>query len=578
MGDTRVRSYVARAVVEFARVLEDRWARDLTEVRVDSGPGSPSQAVLRFFDNEHRLVAAVGARIGSPLTVSVRTGAMARVRIFTGEVVALATEVADGAGFTTVTAMNRGHRLARGRRIEAYTNMTIGQVVAKIAARNGLAVGPVDAEKAVVPHLAQPNLTDWEFLTHLAQERGLVLAVDGESLGLRRRPTAHGHEGERGTKPVVLRHRDNLVALRAGLSSLGQVGLVEVRGWDVKQKKALKGLASTAVSDAYGVGITPGDSVAAFTDRPKEVRLVVSRPFGTEPQVRAAALAVAADSTAGMAELDAEVYGTPRLRVGSVVTLEGIGPPFAGTYTVTACSHVLNGVDGYRTRVRMGAPPPPIVPSPPPMTGLGLAVGVVTDTCEPAPGQRGAVRVRLPWLSETYVTDWARTVQWGGERGGGVFSPETGDEVLVGFEHGRLDRPFVIGGLYNGKDGPTDHRIPLIDRDSGRVNRRSLCSREGDRLELLNVPDGARGVRMVSGDDKLTAYLDRGTTTIKLSAGEGSDAVTLTLDGSGSLSIDAGDRGELTLRAGTVSIEATGGELTLAGQKTTITGTPVHIN
>ncbi|MFB6887707.1 VgrG-related protein [Kitasatospora sp. NPDC056327] len=578
MGDTRERSYVAQAVVEFTHALKEPWAGNLTEVGVYTETGKPPRAVVRFLDDGHGVLAALGVRFGSPLVVSVMTGARAPVRIFTGEVVAFETEVTDGGVFTTVTGMNREHRLTQGRHIEAYTNMTIGKVVARIARRHELTVGRVDVESTVIPYLAQPNLTDWEFLTHQAQQRGLVLAVDGKSVGLRRRPTVHGDGGDRRAKPVVLRYRDNLVRLRTGLSSSGQVGAAEVRGWDVKQKKALVGNASAARSDAYGVGVTPGDAVKAFTDRPDDVKLVVSgRPFGTGPQVEAAARAVAADSAAAMAELDAEVYGTPRLRVGSVVELAGVGPPFAGTYTVTACDHVIDGVNGYRTRVRTGPPPPPIVPAPDSMIGRGLAVGVVTDNRAPDPGRQGAVRVQLPWLSGEYVTDWARTVQWGGKGGGGMVVPDVGDEVLVGFEQGCLDRPFVIGGLYNGQDRPTDHSIPLVGPE-GRANRRSLCSREGDRVELLNVPDGARGVRLVSGDDKLTAYLDRGTTTIKLSAGEGSDAVTLTLDGSGSLTIDAGERGELTLRAGTVSIEATAGELTLAGQRTTITGTPVHIN
>lgn len=38
--------------------------------------------------------------------------------------------------------------------------------------------------------------------------------------------------------------------------------------------------------------------------------------------------------------------------------------------------------------------------------------------------------------------------------GGGVISPDLDDEVLVGFEHGRLDRPFILGGLYNRLDTP----------------------------------------------------------------------------------------------------------------------------
>ncbi|MFC0843242.1 phage baseplate assembly protein V [Streptomyces noboritoensis] len=55
----------------------------------------------------------------------------------------------------------------------------------------------------------------------------------------------------------------------------------------------------------------------------------------------------------------------------------------------------------------------------------------------------------------------------------GVIGPDVGDEVLVGFEHGRLDRPFVLGGLYNGVDAPTDHGLPLVDAGGARVSTRA---------------------------------------------------------------------------------------------------------
>ncbi len=295
-----------------------------------------------------------------------------------------------------------------------------------------------------------------------------------------------------------------------------------------------------------------------------------------------------------MAALDAEVAGTPQLRAGVPVALSGVGEPFAGQYTLTACRHTFDGEQGYRTRVRVGPLPPPMVPYAPPLSGLGVAVGVVTDTKEPGQGQRGAVRLRLPWLSQDYVTDWVRTVQWGGTGGGGVFVPETGDEVLVGFEHGRLDRPYVIGGLYNGFDAPTDHGLPLVDAGTGRANRRSLASRAGDRLELLSATDGPQGVRLTTGDGKLVAHLDRKDTTVVVTAGEGERTVRLSLDarGDGTLTLDAGPSGSLVLKAGTVTVESGGeltltgatvtvkshGDLALEGARTTVTGDTVDIN
>ncbi|GIW70929.1 MAG: hypothetical protein KatS3mg102_0471 [Planctomycetota bacterium] len=74
----------------------------------------------------------------------------------------------------------------------------------------------------------------------------------------------------------------------------------------------------------------------------------------------------------------------------------------------------------------------------------------------------GAVQVWFPWLQPQddpkLVAPWARCVSWaagGGpdepKRSGWVSTPQVGDEVLVGFEHGDITHPYVIGQLWNGQ-------------------------------------------------------------------------------------------------------------------------------
>jgi uncharacterized protein involved in type VI secretion and phage assembly len=138
-----------------------------------------------------------------------------------------------------------------------------------------------------------------------------------------------------------------------------------------------------------------------------------------------------------------------------------------------------------------------------------------------------------------------------------VFGPEVDDEVLVGFEQGSLDRPYVLGGLYNGVDQPSPHTVPLVDRKSGRVNRRSLVSRTGNRLELLDSPTAA-GVRLETGDKRLDITLDEktGAIDIRVRARRGRRVVgSITMDERG-ITVDA-RQGDLVLKGNTVSVEAT---------------------
>ena len=55
-----------------------------------------------------------------------------------------------------------------------------------------------------------------------------------------------------------------------------------------------------------------------------------------------------------------------------------------------------------------------------------------------------------------------------------MFLPDVDDEVLVGFEHGDIRRPYVLGGLWNGVDKP-----PLGDdlMDNGHNKRQGIVSR-----------------------------------------------------------------------------------------------------
>ena len=112
-----------------------------------------------------------------------------------------------------------------------------------------------------------------------------------------------------------------------------------------------------------------------------------------------------------------------------------------------------------------------------------------------------------------------------------MISPSQGDEVLVGFEQGRLDRPYVLGGLYNGKDKPSDDAVPLTT-DAGKVSRRSLSSRGGDRIDLLDT-DQKPGVLLTTGDGNVQVRLDRESGALSLTAKK------ITLEASDSIVINA---------------------------------------
>ncbi|MEW2251579.1 VgrG-related protein [Streptomyces sp. NPDC006975] len=577
------RSFAADPVIETPGELPRIWAAQLVSCVVDENMGLPDAAVLTFRDPDHEFLRATGITIGTPVRVSVVTvSGQARERLFDGEVTGLEVDRDRTGSFTVVRAYSRAHRLQRGRKVVAYRNMTAEAIVRKVAAGAGLACGRVEAAPVTYGQLSQANVSDWDFLQYLAQESGAQVHVDDKGLlhfaPPQKASGAPAPSTSATRNPMVLEYGRNLLALRASLSAADGASQVEVRGWDVTTKRALVARAPSVESDTVVPGLSP--ALSARFGRSSKLT-VTDTPYRTQAETTAAADATAAHVSASFGELEAVVEGNPRLRAGLPVALGNVGQAFSGRYTATAVQHVLEPHGGYRTTVWVSASPDRS------LTGLvtganaparsprmpGLAIGVVTDVREPGGAQSGAVRLKFPWLDDTYVTDWVRTVQWGGKGGGGVVSPEVNDEVLVGFEQGLLDSPYVIGGLYNGVDTPSAHDVPLVDGTSGRVNRRSLVSRSGHRVELLDArAPGPSGVRLRSADERLEVFLDDRRDRIELTVYAGRTRQALTsvrLDRKG-ITLDAG-RGDVSVSGRNVDIQGRVG-VNVAGRKVRVSG------
>lgn len=581
------RSFAADPVVEAPGELPAAWQRQLVSCVVDANAGLPDSAELVYRDPDHELLAATGLTIGTQLRVSVVTvTGQARELLFTGEVTALELDIDPTGTFTVVRAMSKAHRLFRGRKVVAYRNMTVAAIVRRIAAGAGLSCGRIDSGGVTYTQLSQANVSDWDFLLRLAGENGAALGMDDkgqlEFVGPTPAAGAPAPSTPATSSPFVLEYGRNLLELRAALTAADGADTVEVRGWNVTTKSALVAREPSVLSDTVRPGLSAATVSGAFGGSARFV--VTDTPYGTQAETAAAARSVAAAVSSAFGELEAVVTGNPVLRAGVPVALGSVGPAFSGRYTATAVRHVLEPEAGYRTVVVVSASADRS------LAGLvtggnaptrdarmpGLAIGVVTDVREPGGAGKGAVKLRFPWLSDDYVTDWVRTVQFGGVGGGGVISPEVNDEVLVGFEQGSLDHPYVLGGLYNGVDKPSTDDVPLIDPTSGRVNRRSLVSRSGDRIELLDPPRGTAGVRLATGNGRLEVLLNKRNTSIKIVAHGTGTSSSITIDDQG-IVLDAGT-GTIRLRGRSVAVNGTTDVRIDGGAEAELTGRLVRIN
>ncbi|MFD8142274.1 VgrG-related protein [Streptomyces sp. NPDC059708] len=553
--------------------LPDDIAAMLVEGWVDQGVGVPAAFRLTFRDPYRLVLGRLGVTFGTRVVLTpVADGQGGGKPLLTGEVTALEADY-DGTGtFTVIRGYDFGHRMMRRRRVEAYRNQKASDIARKLAALDGVPIGRIQPTKGAYGFISQSNVTDWDFLSRLADENDMVMSLDARGKFRFVRPTpsagAPSPRTDGDKSPFVLKAGHDILRLRAAVTAADQVGTVESRGWNVTTKKKIVETAPVTADPGISIGLTPGQAAGRFAP----ARLVeTATPYDRQDEVRQAAQALAADVTSSFAELEVAVYGSPELRPGVAVALSAVGRPFEGKYTVTSVRHVFGDgrhyeswitVSGRQWRSLYGlasgggggsdASSASRLP--------GVANAIVTDVQDPL--KQGRVKLQFPWLDDTYVSDWARGVQYGGVGGGGVFPMDVGDEVLVAFDRGALDHPFVIGGLYNGRDLPTRvEDVPLHDGLKRKAARHTLSDRQGNRVDLLSQRTGGRrqGVRIASGDDRLTINLDRTQTEITVDS-----AGSVTIKGGRSVSVEAGT--DLTLSAGRRLTIKSGGPLDIEGR------------
>ncbi|MEU0804888.1 VgrG-related protein [Streptomyces sp. NPDC005970] len=546
-------------------VLTPKVASRLTEAWVDFGAGVPGAFQLTFRDQRRKVLQQARVTIGSEVVLApVADGQGAQDPLFTGEVTGLETDY-DGTGtFTVVRGYDLGHRMVRQRRVAGYLGLSAGDIARKLIKKSGIRAGRIESTGSVYDHVTQDNVSDWDFLARLADENKKVMYLDSRGkFQFVSRESAAGApplsmDGDR--SPFVLQGGRDILRCRTSVTSADQVPRAQARGWNVQDKAPLTAQASTKSNPALAIGTGPGSGKTKF----KPVNLVETAiPYDQDGQVERAAESLADDVTSAFAELEVTVRGNPKLRPDIPVTLKDVGKPFEGKYTMTGVRHVFEPGNHYQTWVTVsgrqwrslyglasgGTAAAPRMPS--------VANAIVTNVKDPL--EQGRVKLEFPWLDATYESDWTRTVQSGGVDGGSILPLDVKDEVLVAFDRGALDHPYVIGGLYSGKDKPEPGDVPLYDPLKGKATRHTVADRENNRLDLLSQRLGRRGVRLRTGDDRLTINLDRTKTEITVDS-KGS----VVIKGTRSVSVEAGT--DLSLRShGTMNLRAGGAMTFTAG-------------
>ncbi len=323
--------------------LSETVRKDLLDATVYDDLGAPSMFTLRLLtwdqdDLQFTWVDDPLFSIGNEVELSF--GYVDELRsVLKGEITSLELDVAtDELPHLIVRGYDRRHRLLRGDKTRSFTQMKDSDIAAQLARANQLVPSVVDTG-VTFEYVLQHDQTDLEFLSQRAAAIGYEVVVSDKTLFFR----PHANDA----KPSLsLAMNRDVLEFHPRMTSRGQVGTVEVRGWDPKQKQPLT--ASTLGGSLSPMGSRLGPVLAdeAFGSATEEV---VDHPFSSLEEASQLAKGRLGNLALAFIQGEGICFGRPLLKAGIVITLEGLGQRFSGPYYVTSTRHAYSARRGYRT-------------------------------------------------------------------------------------------------------------------------------------------------------------------------------------------------------------------------------------
>jgi len=519
------------------QALSESQADDILELVVDTDYFLPTMCCLTLRDSYDdpsdtlNYVDKDTFKIGKTLEISVKCEDNAfggdntiSGDLFKGEITSIEpcfTKVSDV--HLQVRAYDRAHRLTRGKKSIAFgdaksPSISDSDIVSNIASKAGLSV---DAARTSIkyPYILQHEQTDWDFLWERARLIGFQLYVDDRKLYFKKASDT------RGSNAKELVWGRNLTSFEPCVTVMGQVSGFDVVGWDSLKKEAIIGSAKKAtVSNAPQSGFNKqgGDMLKEAFGEVKDASSMGPLIAADQAKTMAEADFSAAESNFIRAEGVCEIMD-PNLVAGRKVKISNVGKKFSGTYYVTQARHTWNKGDyNIHFSVSGSAPSGIYHLLNPDRTQAqdvvnGLVIGVVTNLQDPE--KLGRVRVKFPWLPKMSGADlesnWARlAVPSGGKERGFYFSPEIDDEVLVAFDHGDINFPYIVGALWSKIDKPPAGTADAVGGDR-KVNQRIIRSRSG-HLIILDDKGGEEKIIIQDKTGKNSFVIDSKENSMKI--------------------------------------------------------------
>ncbi len=387
----------------------------------------------------------------------------------------------SGAWGAELQAVSATWKMAQGNRLKYFRQQTAQAAAQTLVSAAGLSLA------GAMP--AGPNLsyveweeTDYSFFARLVDdtEAWFRPAISGDSgvevqTAFQDGTTVNWREGEYGLLEWVTRGCLQPITA-SGANYDPQTMRSTVAGGTSSSLAWYGGAAEQMVSAAQGAS---GAIKPAWVDRHRAATL---------PDLTARMQREARRGLANTVQCSG-ISRNPKVRAGDTLQVTGL-PGVDASYGVIEVQHswTVQGYENHFIATPAQRWSPAVRPPRPMLDGMYPARVVENDD----PHNQGRIRVQYYWQEEGQST-WVRllTPHAGASRGT-LFLPELGDEVLVTFEEGDAERPFVVGSAWNGVHQPPTTGFHQPDEVNGSEfaanNIKRIVTKGGHRITLVDTP------------------------------------------------------------------------------------------
>ncbi len=341
--------YQAHPIIEVDGQIDDRVQSLLSAMEMQEAEGGFSSLELRFRNtatveqqgvdfafefSEHDLLS-----IGKSIRIMAGDESDPQ-EIFRGLISGLELVLEDRQEPELIVLAEDALQKARmARYTKMYADTTLSSLVATVASELGLRATITGLSFNIATQM-QLNETHLAFLRRLLQRYDADLQIVEDELHISLRSEVRRNA-------IALEINSQLRSVRVLADLAHQVTEVTFSGWDVTGGQTINVSSDSSADLGPGSGRNGSQILAeSFGERSEHISCSA---VDNEVEARALVNAHYSKRARQLMSVEATAEGNPNLRVGSHVTLQGLGPRYENTYYVTRVCHRYDDARGYQT-------------------------------------------------------------------------------------------------------------------------------------------------------------------------------------------------------------------------------------